>query len=60
MTQIPVKFKPYEEHDDIEDYFERFEFFLAERDQHPGEPIKEFLIELRQLAHTCNFGNFLE
>ena len=124
MTQIPVKFEPYEEHDDIEDYFERFEFFLAvnkveeaqrvphllsglgaktyavlknlvaprkpsectlaqiteslirhfkpkppviaerfafhKRDQRPGEPIKEFLIELRRLARTCNFGDFLE
>lgn len=124
MTQIPVKFEPFEEHDDVEDYLERFEFFLAvnkvkdehkvphllsslgakayavlknlaapqkpselslaqltellikhfkpkppviaerfafhKRDQHPGEPIKEFLIELRRLARTCTFGDFLE
>ena len=35
-------------------------FAFHKRDQHPGEPIKEFLIELQWLAHTCNFGNFLE
>ena len=29
MAQISVKFEPYEEHDDIEDYFERLELFLA-------------------------------
>ena len=37
---------------------ERFTFH--KRDQQPGEPIKEFVIELRQLASTCNFGGFLE
>ena len=29
MAQIPVKFEPYKEHDDIEDYFERLELFLV-------------------------------
>ena len=117
-----VKFKPYDENDDIEDYCERLEWFftangvadekkvahllsglgtktyavlknltapdpstgrslerikgalikhfkpkppvIAKRfifhkhDQRPGEPIKEFLIELRRLARMCNFGGF--
>ena len=37
---------------------ERFSFH--KRDQLPGEPIKDFVIELRRLARTCNFGGFLE
>ena len=37
---------------------ERFAFHKC--DQQPGEPIKEFLIELRHLTCTCNFGDFLE
>ena len=124
MAQIPVKFEPYDELDDIEDYFKWLELFLtvngvadnkkvahllsglgaktyavlnnltapeapsdctmaqikeelikhfklkppvtAERfmfhkhEQRPGEPMKEFVIELRRLARTCNFGGFLE
>ena len=119
-----VKFEPYDENDDIEDYCERLELFFTangvadekkrahllsglgaktyavlknltapetpsdcslarikealinhfkpkppviaerfifhKRDQRPGEPIKEFVIELRRLARTCNFGGFLE
>ena len=35
-------------------------FIFHKRDQHPGEPIKEFVIELRRLARMCNFGGFLE
>ena len=35
-------------------------FIFHKRNQHPGEPIKEFVIELRHLARTCNFGGFLE
>ena len=29
MTQIPVKFKPYDELDDIEDYYKRLELFFT-------------------------------
>ena len=29
LAQIPVKFEPYEEHDDIDDYFKRLELFLV-------------------------------
>ena len=29
MAQIPVKFEPYDELDDIEDYFERLELFMT-------------------------------
>ena len=119
-----VKFEPYSEGDDIEDYLERVELFLTvnsveedkrvayllsglgakayavlknlvaprapkecsmdrikeslvnhfkpkppviaeryafhKRDQRAGETVGEFLIELRRLARTCSFGNFLE
>ena len=37
---------------------ERFSFH--KRDQLPGEPIKNFVMELRRLARTCKFGGFLE
>ena len=37
---------------------ERFAFH--KRDQRPGETVNEFVIELRHLARTCNFGNFLD
>lgn len=33
---------------------------IPQGDRQPGEPIKEFLIKLRRLACTCNFGDFLE
>jgi len=29
MAQVPVKFEPYDDLDDIEDYFERLELFLT-------------------------------
>ena len=124
MAQVSVKFEPYDDSDDIEDYFERLQLFFTvnggeedkqvahllsglgaktyavlknltapaapsgcslaqikeklvshfkpkppviaerfsfhKRDQLPGEPIKDFVIELRRLARTCNFGGFLE
>ena len=37
---------------------ERFTFH--KRDQLPGEPVNEFVIQLRRLARTCNFGVFLD
>ena len=37
---------------------ERFAFH--KRDQRPGETVNEFVIELRRLARTCKFGNFLD
>ena len=37
---------------------ERFQFH--KRDQHPDETINEFMIELRKLAHSCDFGAFLD
>ena len=37
---------------------ERFAFH--KHDQRPGETVNEFVIELRHLARTCNFGNFLD
>jgi len=37
---------------------ERFTFH--KHDQQLGEPIKEFVLELKRLAHTCNFGGFLK
>ena len=37
---------------------ERFAFH--KRDQRPGETVNEFVIELRRLARTCNFGAFLD
>ena len=37
---------------------ERFTFH--KRDQRTGESINDFLIELRKLAWSCNFGTFLE
>ena len=33
--------------------------FQAKRDQRLGETVNEFVIELRRLARTCNFGKFL-
>ena len=35
-------------------------FIFHQRTQKPGEPINQFLMELRRLAHTCEFGQFLE
>ena len=37
---------------------ERFKFF--KRNQLGGESTTEFMTELRRLAKTCNFGNYLE
>ena len=37
---------------------ERYAF--QKRDQCTGETVSEFVIELKCLAHTCSFGNFLE
>ena len=37
---------------------ERFAFH--KRDQRPEEKINDFLIELRKLAQSCDFGDFLE
>ena len=37
---------------------ERYAFH--KRDQCVGETVSDFLIELRRLAQTCSFGNFLE
>ena len=37
---------------------ERFQFH--KRDQHPDETINEFMIELWKLAHSCDFGDFLD
>ena len=36
---------------------ERFTFH--KRDQLPSKPVNEFVIQLRCLAHTCDFGTFL-
>lgn len=36
---------------------ERFKFSTAR--QHEAEPMKEYIIRLRTLASTCNFGDFL-
>ena len=35
-------------------------FIFHQRTQKPGEPITQFLMELRRLARTCEFGQFLE
>ena len=35
-------------------------FIFHQRTQKPGEPINQFLMELRRLARTCEFGQFLE
>ena len=37
---------------------ERFKFH--KRDQRPNETINEFIIELRELARSCDFGDFLD
>ena len=124
MAQVTVKFDPYNETDNIEDYLEQLELFLTvnnvedekkvahllsgigarayaviknlvapqipkecsldrikellinhlkprppviaerfafhKRDQRPGKTVNEFVIELRRLARTCKFGNFLD
>ena len=124
MTEPIARFEPYNEGDDIEEYFERVELFfevhkiasgkkvahlisdigpktytvlksltaptlpaecelrrikevlvqhykptpliIAEcfafhkRDQLPEEKVNDFMIELRKLARSCDFGNFLE
>ena len=36
------------------------QFTFHKRDQLPGEPINEFVIQLRRLAQTCDFGAFLD
>ncbi|XP_037576521.2 uncharacterized protein K02A2.6-like [Dermacentor silvarum] len=35
-----------------------YKFFT--RNQSPGEPVKEFLLAIRQIANTCNFGDSLD
>ena len=35
-------------------------YIFHQRGQHPGESIAEYVAELRRLASTCNFGDFLE
>ena len=35
-------------------------FIFHKRDQLPGEPVNEFVIQLRRLARTCDFGAFLD
>lgn len=37
---------------------ERYKFHL--RHQRVGETVREFLVDLRQLAARCNFGSFLD
>jgi len=37
---------------------ERFQFH--KQDQHPDETINDFVIELRKLARSCDFGDFLD
>ncbi|KAL3188437.1 hypothetical protein MRX96_003416 [Rhipicephalus microplus] len=37
---------------------ERYKFYR--RDQCPGEGISDFVVELKQMAATCNFRTFLE
>lgn len=37
---------------------ERYKFYR--RDQRPGEGIGDFVVELKKMAATCNFGTFLE
>ena len=35
-------------------------FIFHQRTQKPGESINQFMMELQHLAHTCDFGQFLE
>ena len=35
-------------------------FIFHQPVQMPGESVYDFLVELRRLAHTCNFNQFLE
>ena len=35
-------------------------FTFHKRDQLPGKPVNEFVIQLRRLARTCDFGTFLD
>lgn len=37
---------------------DRYKFYR--RDQRPGEGISDFVVELKRMAATCNFGTFLE
>ena len=37
---------------------ERYKF--NQRNQQPGEPLSEYVAELRRLASTCKFGAFLD
>lgn len=37
---------------------ERYKFYR--RDQRPGEGLSDFIMELKKMAATCNFGTFLE
>lgn len=37
---------------------ERFNFY--KRDQHEGETVKEYILELKKLSSTCEFGTFLK
>ncbi|XP_037929719.1 uncharacterized protein K02A2.6-like [Teleopsis dalmanni] len=38
--------------------FECYQFF--KRDQHTGETIADYIVELKQLARECDFGEFLD
>ena len=35
-------------------------YMFNQRCQHPGESIADYVAELRRLATTCNFGNFMD
>ncbi|KAL1424089.1 hypothetical protein MTO96_020519 [Rhipicephalus appendiculatus] len=37
---------------------ERYKFYR--RDQRPGEGISDFVLELKKMEGTCNFGTFLD
>ena len=103
MAYTTNRFDPFNEGEDIEEYFERLEMFLSaqgvqrdrkvahilsdieskayavlidhykpkppvigqrfifhQRVQMPGESVNDFLVELRRLARTCDFNQFLE
>lgn len=37
---------------------ERFRFYKAQ--QMPGQSISDFIVQIKKLSHTCNFGSFLQ